>query len=62
MSNKEFVSLKMELILMDDVKSIASIKWPVRNITTYAEAAREALIEFVEKNKEPKTETPKIKV
>lgn len=61
--SKAYITLKIEERLLDQVKSIAKNKFPLRNITSYAEATREALIEFVNKNrkyvKKP-TNRPKI--
>lgn len=44
------ITLKIDQKLLDEVKIIAEHKFPLRNITSYAEATREALIEFVKKN------------
>jgi len=45
------ISLKIEQDLLDEVKIIAESKYPLRKINSYAEAVREALHEFVKKNK-----------
>ena len=44
-------NIKIETDLIEKVKTIAENKFPLRNITSYAEATREALIEFCKKNK-----------
>lgn len=44
------VNIKIEPDLIEKVKTIAENKFPLRNITSYAEATREALIEFCKKN------------
>jgi len=44
------INLKIDQKLLDKVKIITKNKFPLRNITSYAEAVREALIEFVKKN------------
>jgi len=44
------INLKIDQKLLDKVKTITKNKFPLRNITSYAEAVREALIEFVKKN------------
>lgn len=44
------INIKLEPELVEKVKTIAENKFPLRNITSYAEAVREGLIEFVKKN------------
>lgn len=44
-------SVQLDRALVEQVKEIARSKFPLRNINSYAEATREALIEFVNKNK-----------
>ena len=44
------INLKIDQKLLDKVKIITKNKFPLRNITSYAEATREALIEYVKKN------------
>lgn len=44
------INIKLEPELVEKVKTIAENKFPLRNINSYAEATREALIEFVKKN------------
>ena len=44
------INLKIDQKLLNKVKTITKNKFPLRNITSYAEAVREALIEFVNKN------------
>jgi len=44
------ISLKIDQDLLNKVKAITQNKFPLRKILTYAEATREALIEFVKKN------------
>lgn len=60
--SKAYITLKIEEKLLDEVKSIAKNKFPLRNISSYAEATREALIEFANKNrkyvKKPTTQKP----
>ena len=45
------ITLQLDRDLIEKVKEIARSKFPLRNINSYAEATREALIEFVNKNK-----------
>ena len=45
-----FITIQIDKDLMNEVKSIAKNKYPLRKIDFYAEAAREALIDFVKKN------------
>lgn len=45
------ITLKIDQDLLDKVKKITQKKHPLRKISTYAEATRESLIEFIEKNK-----------
>jgi len=47
---KMSITLKIDQKLLDEVKTIADNKFPLRNISSYAEATREALIEFIKKN------------
>ena len=47
---KDYITLKIDQKLLDKVKTIADNKFSLRDITTYAEATREALIDFVKKN------------
>ena len=49
--SKAYITLKIEEKLLNEVKSIAKNKFPLRNISSYAEATREALIEFANKNR-----------
>ena len=44
-------SVQLDKTLVEQVIEIARSKFPLRNINSYAEATREALIEFVNKNK-----------
>jgi len=44
-------NIKIETDLIEKVKTIAENKFPLRNITSYAEATREALIDFIKKNR-----------
>jgi len=44
------ITLKIDQIILDKIKAITKIKFPLRNITNYAEATREALIDYVRKN------------
>ena len=44
------INIKLEPELVEKVKTIAENKFPLRNITSYAEAVREGLIEFVKRN------------
>jgi len=41
----------MDQNILEKVREIAQKKHPLRNINTYAEAVRESLIDFVNKNK-----------
>ena len=43
-------SVQLDRDLIEKVKEIARSKFPLRNINSYAEATREALIEFVKRN------------
>ena len=43
-------SVQLDRTLVEQVKEIARNKFPLRNINSYAEATREALIEFVKRN------------
>ena len=43
-------SVQLDRALVEQVKEIARNKFPLRNINSYAEATREALIEFVKSN------------
>lgn len=45
------INLKIDQDLLDKIREIAQKKNPLRKISTYAEATRESLIEFIEKNK-----------
>jgi len=45
------ITLKIDQELLNEVRTIAQNKFPLRNITFYAEAVREALIDFVKRNK-----------
>ena len=45
------ITLKVEQSLLDEVKSIAESKYPLRKINFYSEAVREALIDFVKRYK-----------
>ena len=56
--SKAYKTLKIEENLLDEVKSIAKNKFPLRNIDSYAEATREALIEFAKKIKNISSTTP----
>ncbi|MFW9971095.1 MAG: hypothetical protein ACFFDF_12950 [Candidatus Odinarchaeota archaeon] len=44
------ITLQLDRKLIEKVKIIAENKFPLRNINSYAEATREALIEFIKKN------------
>ena len=44
------INLKIDQDLLDEVKEITQNKYPLRKISSYAEATREALIDFVKKN------------
>ena len=44
------INIKLDPELVEKVKTIAENKFPLRKITSYAEATREALIEFVKRN------------
>ena len=44
------INIKLEPELVEKVRIIAENKFPLRNISSYAEAIREALIEFVKRN------------
>ncbi len=46
-----YITLQLERDLIEKIKEIARNKFPLRNINSYAEATREALIEFVKKNR-----------
>lgn len=56
------INIKLEPELVEKVRAIAEKKFPLRNVTSYAEATREALIEFVKRNqkyaKKPTTRKP----
>lgn len=52
-------TLKIDQDLLDEVKEIAQTKYPLRKIVFYAEAVREALIEFIKKNQRYKNKTTK---
>ena len=56
------INIKLEPELVEKVKTIAENKFPLRNITSYAEAVREGLIEFVKRNqkyaKKPTSQKP----
>ena len=57
----EKVFIKLEKNLANKVLVIASKRFPLRNIDKYAEAVREALIEFIKNSErllEKKTEIP----
>jgi len=45
------ITLKIDQELLEKVKIIAQNKNPLRKIDSYAEAVRESLIDFVNKNK-----------
>ena len=45
------ITLKIEQDILDEVKIIAENKFPLRKITFYSEAVREALYEFIKRNK-----------
>lgn len=45
------INIKIDKNLGDEVKEIAQNKFPLRKIEFYSEAVREALIEFIKKNK-----------
>lgn len=45
------ITLKIDQDLMDKIKTITQKKHPLRKIDTYAVATREALFEYVEKNR-----------
>lgn len=51
------VNFKIDKVLCDEVKEIAASKFPLRNISSYADAVREALIQFVKKNQRYKNKT-----
>jgi len=44
------ITVQIDKDLMNEVKEITQKKYPLRKITSYAEATREALIDFVKKN------------
>ena len=44
------ITLKIDQDLLDEVKEITQNKYPLRKINSYAEATREALIDFIKKN------------
>ncbi len=44
------ITLKIDQKLLDKVKTITKNKFSLRNINSYAEAVREALIDFIKKN------------
>jgi len=44
------INLKIDQDLLDEVKEITQNKYPLRKISSYAEATREALIDFIKKN------------
>ena len=47
--NKE-ITLKIDQDLLDEVRELTQNKYPLRKISSYAEATREALIDFIKKN------------
>ena len=53
------INIKLDPELVEKVKTIAENKFPLRNITSYAEATREALIEFVKRNQKHAKKTKK---
>ena len=56
------INIKLEIELVEKVKIIAENKFPLRNITSSAEATREALIEFVKRNQKYLTEDQKTQI
>ena len=44
------ITLQLDRNLIEKVKTIAENKFTLRNINSYAEATREALLEFCKKN------------
>lgn len=44
------INLKIDQDLLDEIKEITQNKYPLRKISSYAEATREALIDFIKKN------------
>ncbi len=44
------ITIQIDKDLMNEVKEITQNKYPLRKISSYAEATREALIDFVKKN------------
>ena len=56
------INIKLDPELVEKVKTVAENKFPLRKITSYAEATREALIEFVKRNqkyaKKPTNQKP----
>jgi len=55
-------SVQLDKTLVEQVKEIARSKFPLRNINSYAEATREALIEFVKRNQKYLTEDQKSQI
>lgn len=55
------INLKIDQDLLDEVKEITQNKYPIRKISSYAEATREALIDFVKKNQRYKNKEDKNK-
>lgn len=47
----KLINFKVEQTILDKVVKIAKKKYPLRGIDNYAKAIREALIDFVNKNK-----------
>lgn len=57
------ITLQLDRDLIEKVKEIAQNKFSLRKINSYAEATREALIEFVKKNqKHSKKPTPQTQI
>ena len=44
------ITLKIDQDLLDEVRTLTQNKFPLRKIEFYAEAVREALIDFIKKN------------
>jgi len=47
---KDTMNMKLERELIEQVRTIAQKKFPLRNLSTYSKATREVLIEFIKKN------------
>ena len=46
----KIVTLKIDQDLLDEIRELTQNKYPLRKISSYAEATREALIDFIKKN------------